>query len=113
MNDIFDMMDDEKRVSFDKNYIEELYLKYMAAGKTVLGAINGSAQNVILDAHCGLVGAAGNYNKLAENMLELIHEKEQLTKYGENGREYFKKNFTKQLYVDKTIAILNKLVGAE
>lgn len=34
MNDIFDMMDDEKRVSFDKNYIEELYLKYMAAGKT-------------------------------------------------------------------------------
>ena len=86
---------------------------YMAAGKTVLGAINGSAQNVILDAHCGLVGAAGNYNKLAENMLELIHEKEQLTKYGENGREYFKKNFTKQLYVDKTIAILNKLVGAE
>ena len=31
MNDIFDMMDDEKKVSFDKAYIEELYLKYMAA----------------------------------------------------------------------------------
>lgn len=28
MNEIFDMMDDEKRVSYDKAYIEELYLKY-------------------------------------------------------------------------------------
>ncbi len=29
MNDIFDMMDDDKKVSFDKQYIEELYIKYM------------------------------------------------------------------------------------
>jgi 4-hydroxy 2-oxovalerate aldolase len=28
MNEIFDMMDDEKKVSYDKAYIEELYLKY-------------------------------------------------------------------------------------
>ena len=28
MNNIFDMMDEEKKISFDKNYIEELYLKY-------------------------------------------------------------------------------------
>ncbi|SHM37893.1 aldolase catalytic domain-containing protein [Ruminococcus flavefaciens] len=34
MNDIFDMMDEEKKVSFDKVYIEELYLKYMARGQT-------------------------------------------------------------------------------
>lgn len=33
MNDIFDMMDEEKRYSYDKAYIEELYLKYMATGK--------------------------------------------------------------------------------
>ena len=28
MNEIFDLLSDEKRVSFDKNYIEELYLQY-------------------------------------------------------------------------------------
>lgn len=33
MNEIFEMMDDEKKVSYDKSYIEELYLKYMATGK--------------------------------------------------------------------------------
>lgn len=33
MNDIFDMMDEDKKVSYDKAYIEELYLRYMATGK--------------------------------------------------------------------------------
>ena len=33
MNDIFDMMEDDKKVSFDKAYIEKLYLRYMATGK--------------------------------------------------------------------------------
>lgn len=33
MNEIFSMMDDEKKVNFDKSYIEELYLGYMEKGK--------------------------------------------------------------------------------
>lgn len=34
INDVFDMMDEDKKVSFDRAYIEELYLKYMAKGRT-------------------------------------------------------------------------------
>ena len=33
MDEIFDMMADDKKVSFDKNYIEELYVRYMTTGK--------------------------------------------------------------------------------
>ena len=33
MNNIFELMDDAKKVSFDKNYAEELYLSYMENGK--------------------------------------------------------------------------------
>ena len=33
MNEIFDMMDEDKKVSYDKTYIESLYLRYMATGK--------------------------------------------------------------------------------
>lgn len=29
INEIFDMMDSEKSVEFDKEYIEELYMRYM------------------------------------------------------------------------------------
>lgn len=34
MNEIFDMMDEDKKVSYDKDYIEQLYLRYMATGKS-------------------------------------------------------------------------------
>ncbi|MBR1854637.1 MAG: aldolase catalytic domain-containing protein [Lachnospiraceae bacterium] len=34
MNEIFDMMDDDKKITYDKKYIEELYLQYMEKGKT-------------------------------------------------------------------------------
>lgn len=33
MNVIFDMMDEDKKISFDKTYIEELYLRHMENGK--------------------------------------------------------------------------------
>lgn len=33
MNDIFDMMSDDCKVCYNKNYIEDLYIRYMTAGK--------------------------------------------------------------------------------
>lgn len=33
MNDIFDMMDDDKRFYYDKNYIEDLYIRYLSLDK--------------------------------------------------------------------------------
>lgn len=33
MDEIFSMMDDEKRINYDKKYIEELYTRYMAEGQ--------------------------------------------------------------------------------
>ncbi|MDE6617169.1 MAG: 3-hydroxy-3-methylglutaryl-CoA lyase, partial [Lachnospiraceae bacterium] len=34
MNEIFNMMDEEKKYSYDKAYIEKLYIEYMTKGKT-------------------------------------------------------------------------------
>lgn len=34
MNEIFDLMAEDKKFSYDKQYIEELYISYMANGKT-------------------------------------------------------------------------------
>ena len=33
MENIFQLMDEEKKVSYDKDYIEELYIRYLASGK--------------------------------------------------------------------------------
>ncbi len=40
MNDIFDIMDDEKRVEYDKDYIENLYVRYQSTGQAQEGRRN-------------------------------------------------------------------------
>ena len=35
MDDIFCMMDDEKKISYDKEYVENLYIQYMESGKLI------------------------------------------------------------------------------
>lgn len=35
MNEIFDMMDDEKKVSYNEKYMEKLYLRFMETGKAL------------------------------------------------------------------------------
>lgn len=85
---------------------------YMAAGKPVLAAINGSAKEIIKDSECGISVEAGDYRALAMAMIKMIDEKEKLVSYGKNGREYFLKNFTKERYINNTVNILDSLVEA-
>lgn len=73
---------------------------YMAAGKPILAAINGSASEVIEDAGCGKAAAAGDSHCLAELMTDFLDHKEQYAECGENGRKYFKQHFMKKRYMD-------------
>lgn len=84
---------------------------YMAAGKTIIAAINGPAQQIIQEAHCGLVCNASNAIALANNIKKFIIHRSDYYDCGNNGREYFRKNFTKERCVARTIEILNKLKG--
>lgn len=46
MNEIFATMDDDKKVSYDKSYIEDLYLKYQEKGRIQEAHINDFAKKV-------------------------------------------------------------------
>lgn len=85
---------------------------YMTTGKPILGAINGAAQEVIHEANCGKCVAAGDYKGLAALMKEYIEHPEFYTDgtLGQNAREYFKKNFTLDIYMDGLCAELEELV---
>ncbi|MBT9175681.1 MAG: GDP-mannose-dependent alpha-(1-6)-phosphatidylinositol monomannoside mannosyltransferase [candidate division WS2 bacterium] len=85
---------------------------YMAAGKAVIGAINGAAQEVIKESQCGLCVNAGDSKALAEAMKDFIESPVKYKSCGENGREYFKKHFTKDIYMKKLEEELNRLVEA-
>ena len=83
---------------------------YMAAGKPIICAANGEAQEVISDANCGFCGPADNAKMLAENIEKFItyNNKKEL---GENAYNYYKKFFDKNYFINKLIEELKKGVN--
>lgn len=73
---------------------------YMAAGKTVIAAIDGAAQKVICDAKCGIAVPADDVNALADGIQDFIDYPEKYKDCGENGRRYFKQHFHKTIHLD-------------
>ncbi len=82
---------------------------YMTTGKPIFGAINGAANEVILEAKCGCCVGAGDYQGLATLMLDYIERSKNYAECGKNAREYFVKNFTLEKYMDCLEAELIKL----
>lgn len=73
---------------------------YMTTGKPIFGAINGAAYEVINDAKCGSCVKAGDYEGLAKLMKFYIERPADYLNCGQNAREYFKKHFTLDNYMD-------------
>lgn len=82
---------------------------YMAAGKPVIGAIDGEGARVIEDAKCGLVGAAENAQALADNVKAMMAMPiEQLNDLGRNGLQYFEKHFEMESQAQSLVKILKE-----
>lgn len=73
---------------------------YMAAGKPIIGMIDGSAKDVIEESGCGICVHANDIEGLAKAMSNFVLNKEQYKECGEKGREYFKKNFRKVRFME-------------
>ncbi|WP_129738521.1 glycosyltransferase family 4 protein [Massilimicrobiota timonensis] len=75
---------------------------YMAAGKPIIGAINGEANTVIDEAMCGFVGKAESAKELAGNIKKFMllddYEKNLL---GKNAKKYYKENFSKDIFIKR------------
>jgi len=82
---------------------------YMAAGKIVLGAIDGAAQDIINESKCGLCVDSGDHEGLARIMTEIIENPEKYKEYGKNGREYFNNHFTKDIHINKLEVLLKTI----
>lgn len=72
---------------------------YMAAGKPIVGAIDGSAQDVINEAKCGICVDSGDYKGLSNTMKSFIENPETYIDYGKNAKKYFEKHFTKEIFI--------------
>ena len=84
---------------------------YMAAGKPVIGAINGAGQEVIKESGCGLCVNAGNSEGLGKAFAEFIENNEKYKDCGRKSREYFKEHFTEEKHFEELEKQLNELAG--
>ena len=70
----------------------------MAAGKPIIGAINGETARVIREAGCGLCCAAEDFHGLADSILRFTgcDEKE---KMAAKAQEYYLRNYGKEQFL--------------
>lgn len=81
---------------------------YMAAGRPVIGAINGETSYVIKDADCGLCCNAEDYKELAKLILLFCNSdrKEQMAL---NAQNYYIENYSKERFIARLESTLNSL----
>lgn len=83
---------------------------YMAAGKPIIGMIDGSAKDVIEESKCGICVSAGDVSGLANAMKSFITENEKYSNCGQNGRQYFIDHFSKKKFMEKLEKEFERLV---
>ena len=86
---------------------------YMTVGKPILGAINGAANQVIEEAQCGSCVKAGDYEGLAKLMKFFIEHPNEYDVCGKNARNYFRRHFTLEHYMEGLENELKKLVEVQ
>ncbi len=84
---------------------------YMAAGKPVLGAINGAGRQVIEESGCGACVPAGDAGGLSQLFISYLDAPEKFSECGEKGRKYFRENFSEERFFEETEKQLALLIA--
>lgn len=79
---------------------------YMAAGKPIIGAINGETALVLEDAGCGICGSAGDAEALVKNVFKFEQSDKQ--KMEQKATEYYDSHYRKTVFIDNLIKLLNE-----
>lgn len=70
---------------------------YMAAGKPILASLCGEGADIIKAANCGWSVPSNDYKELAAKVSEIASlDKKELVALGQNARNYYEQNFTRE-----------------
>ena len=79
---------------------------YLCAGKPVVAAADGAAYDLVREADCGESVPAGDAQGLAAAMEAVIADPALYQEKGRNGRRYFERHFTREIFMES----LNRLL---
>ena len=85
---------------------------YLSSGKPIIGALNGEGAAVIDDAQCGFTSKADCSVGLESSIRKLYQLTDaQRAELGENGLQYFNKNFNMEVQAKNLVSILESSVN--
>jgi glycosyltransferase involved in cell wall biosynthesis len=85
---------------------------YMAAGKPVLGAIDGETRRVIEESQCGLCCEAEDYKSLALIIERFTNDKVKQPHYAKNSFDYYQRHFNESRFYERLYSIFTPLMEA-
>ncbi len=91
--------------------VSNAVLEYMAAGKPVVATNVGSLSEQVEEGKTGFLVPSGDWQALAERVTELLQNPDLAAKMGEAGRKKVEKGYSVGRMVDKTEALLERLVA--
>ena len=83
---------------------------YMAAGKPIIGAIDGETNRIILESGCGYCSKAEDAESLAKNVRMFIKNNEKDT-FSKCSRAYYENHFSKSQFIEKLVKYLELYRG--
>ena len=82
---------------------------YMAAGKPIVGAIDGETANLVnAEADCGICCPAEDADGLAESIRKMAFDSERRARCGENARRYYREHFRKESFIATLETVLRE-----
>lgn len=81
---------------------------YLAAGKPVIGSVDGETARLVQEAQCGMCSPAEDPEALAQIIREAAAHPEQRKRCGENARQYYQAHFQKDLFLSALVEVLSE-----
>ena len=84
---------------------------YMYSGKPIIGEINGESKRIIKESKCGLIIKNSDVKNMVKSVeyLYKIRRSKKFKKFGLNGKDYFKKNFSEKKVSEMFMKALEKV----
>ena len=87
---------------------------YLAVGRPILACLNGEGARVVNEAKAGIAVSAGDSKGLSEAILNLCQlPSSERAIFGENGRDFYEKNFKHERLVEILISEFENLIKKE
>ena len=88
-------------------------LEAQACGKPVIATDSGGTPELVADGETGILAPPNNPDRLAQAMLQLLKDKDWLTRMGRAGRVRAEKYFSIERHIQETVAVYQELLADE